>query len=240
MLRRTLRALGRPYGPNKSSSELRRDSACRSEVTMLKHTRDPKQFMDMRQAFKTKIKISRTTAIPRDLGELPRNYALKLLFFNQPCVLPALWKLVKDRDDAPMDSMRHLRQVLKIARLQNWVYTEKNQTNNEWYFYIHKSRMDAVQEMILVEKNDKAREDTERATEAAEEQAAGVAQREEALDSTIRQLQHQLIATVVKIREHDPAVAAELPFVTGSGAVNVTWYRGPGDGTAQAEAENDA
>jgi hypothetical protein len=124
---------------------------------------------------------------------------------------------------------------MKIARLQNWVYAEKNQTNNLWYYYVHPKRTHEVQRMI--------RADAESAKESAKEEATAAEARaevdrreaDEALNANIVALQNQLVANLARINEFDPDYVRGRPEMTPAGGVNVTWYRGESP-HAQVEA----
>jgi hypothetical protein len=167
----------------------------------------------------------RTTEVPRDLGELPRDYVLKVLVVNQPITPKRLFEVIKDRDDAPVDSLTHLELVLQAAQQHSWVYKEKNQTDGEFYFYIHKSKVSDVQDMLRLDRE--AVQRAERAEEAAKEAEKQklLADLAEAKRNRIQQLQNLLLANYCKIKEHDPQAASQLPFATPTGALNYTWYK---------------
>ena len=163
-------------------------------------------------------------AIPRDFGEIPRNFLLRILFANQPIGSAELWERLKERTDCPYDSQTHMREVLRFARKQNWVYAEKNQANNKWYWHVHRRRMSEVQSLL---DHDRVHERDEELAKPQREMALQKEQelnQEEALDKSIVLLQQQLVASVCKLREFNPAAAAELPCSTGDGGVDVAWH----------------
>lgn len=226
MLRATVRILGaRPKGPlgQRVGGSYELSMPYRSEKAQLNESTSMKLNSNIRATFKVN-KHAKIFAPPRDVGEIPRNYVAKILFAHQPVKLLDLWEICKQNDDVPLDSMKHLRFVLKIAKVHKWVYCEKNQTNNQWYYYIHQSRSSEVQEMIrsaaVAEKDAELQksEDSQAAKEAEE------VLRAEELDNTISALQNQLVANVSKISEFDPAFVRNLPYYTESGAVNVAWH----------------
>jgi hypothetical protein len=187
---------------------------------MAKMAARPAEDMDLRRMYARPMPNHPLRAIPRDFGALPRNYALRLLYFSQPCKLADLWTLAKQNEDCPFDSRRHLKQVLEIASMQNWVRREKNQTDRMWYYSVHHSHAQAVEELLMAKKRavDAA---AERARdEAAEQQRADQERKATALDEAIHQLQQQLVKNVVKLQERDPAAVSRLSYVTKSGAVN--------------------
>lgn len=196
-------------------------TAYRSEIAMISQAKGKTFNTNIRERFKTHRNALR--AVPRDLGEIPRNYALKSLFLQQPVKLLDLWESLKQRDDIPFDSSKHLRNVLKIAGKMKWVYAEKNQTNNMWYYYIHQSRVAEVQEMIrqdtILGKERERQKDIQQVQEAESLEA----ERSAALDASIMALQNMLVQNVATIAEFDPEYTRGLPFVTESGSVNVAW-----------------
>ncbi|KAG8347547.1 hypothetical protein ERJ75_001027200 [Trypanosoma vivax] len=225
MILRTLALLNRPKGPQglRPGKEYRLTVPYRSEVTMLRLANNKAFNCNIRELYKKPLLMSNIKSIPRDLGEIPRNYVLKLLFFHQPARLVDLWTICKEYDDVPLDSAKHLRLVLKIAKLQRWVYAEKNQTNNLYYYYIHQSRMREVQEMVRVSDIRKREEES---LQVENEQALlrEKQQRDQvALDEKIVALQNILISNIAQIREFDPAYVCEKQYVTEGGVVNVVW-----------------
>lgn len=191
---------------------------------MLRQCNGKRFNSNIRELFKKPLERNNIKAIPRDLGELPRNFVVKLLFFHQPLRLLDLWEVCKLRDDIPLDSAKHLRLVLKVAKMQRWVYAEKNQTNNLYYYYIHQSRSHEVQAMVRQDELEK------RSREAAEEAAAEAtreaqkSQDEGRIDDSIAALQNMLVRNIGQIQAFDPTYVAAKPYVTESGAVNCAWH----------------
>eukprot|EP00796_Vickermania_ingenoplastis_P005700 gene5700-4063_t len=205
MLRRTIQLLSRPKGPpgQRPGREYRLITPFRSEVAMLSQESSPKFNTNIRELFKKPLEMNNIKAIPRDLGELPRRFVLPLLFFHQPVQLLDLWELCKQHDDVPLDSAKHLRLVLKIAKLQHWVYAEKNQSDNKYYYYLHRSRVHEVQE--LIRQNEVRQKEKERDAEriAAEAQRALDAKRSRALDESIALLEQLIQRNVDTIRNFE-------------------------------------
>jgi hypothetical protein len=163
-------------------------------------------------------------AMPRDLGELPRNYALKLLLYHQPALLLDLWEACKSHDDVPFDSSKHLREVLKIARVQNWVYVEKNQTNNRYYYHIHPSKTAEVNAMIRADIVRKQNEEEAAQQQQKAQREADELRAELARDQAIAMLQAQLIDNLAKIDSFDPEFAKSHACVEEDGSINVAWH----------------
>ncbi|CAD2215248.1 hypothetical protein AGDE_03336 [Angomonas deanei] len=227
MLRRSVVFLGRPKGPPglRPGKEYRLTVPYRSEVTMLKTENKPVFNTNIRELFKKPLVMNNLKAIPRDLGELPRNFLIKLLFFHQPIRLLDLWEVCKQQEDVPLDSAKHLRLVLKVARLQKWVYTEKNQTNNMYYYYVHQSRTHEVQKMVRADEVARKEQENRAAEEAEGLQSQAEAEQQSSLDSRIQAMQNILAHNIGSIRDYDPQYVEEKPYVTESGAVNFTWHR---------------
>lgn len=241
MLRRTVARLNRPKGPpgQRPGREYRLTVPYRTEVTMLRESGYKRFNSNIRELFKKPLEMNNIKAIPRDLGELPRNYLVKLLFFHQPIRLLDFWEVCKQHDDVPFDSARHMRQVMKIAKLQKWIYAEKNQTNNLYYFYVHQSRTHEVQQMV---RQDEIRKREREAQEAAEALQRAEAQRErdaQNLDDRIVALQNTLVSNMGHIRAFDPAYVDGKPYVMDSGAVNCAWHW-EGLGTQKRGGEEDS
>lgn len=203
MLRSFIR-LSRPKGPPglRPGNEYRYVVPYRSEVAMLSLATHKKINCNIRELFKKPLEANNIKAIPRDLGELPRYFVVSLLFMHQPIRLLDLWELCKQHNDVPLDSAKHLRLVLKIAKIQKWVYCEKNQSDNFYYYYLHRSRTHEVQEMIHErEINLKA---MERAMEADASRHAEETEKEKdhALDESIMQIQRLIDENMTKLSGH--------------------------------------
>lgn len=179
---------------------------------------------NIRELFKKPLEQNNIKAVPRDLGELPRNYVVKLLFFHQPIRLLDLWELCKQHNDVPLDSARHLRLVLKIAKLQKWVYAEKNQTDNLYYYYVHQSRTHEVQQMVRQDEVVKRARETEAKAQAMQKEEERQTRQAQSLDDRIIALQNTLVSNVGHIRAFDPAFVDAKPYVMESGAVNCAWH----------------
>ncbi|KAK7202166.1 hypothetical protein NESM_000286200 [Novymonas esmeraldas] len=226
MLRRTVARCNRPKGPPglRPGKEYRLTVPYRSEVTMIRQANFKAFNSNIRELFKRPLEQNNIKAIPRDLGELPRNYVVKLLFFHQPILLLDLWEVCKQHDDVPLDSARHLRLVLKIAKQQRWVYAEKNQTNNLYYYYIHQSRTHEVQQMVRHDEVEKRSQEAQAQAEAAQAEEERRARAAQSLDDRIAALQNTLVSNVTRLREIDPSYTDGKPYMTDSGAVNCAWH----------------
>lgn len=68
--------------------------------------------------------------IQRDTGKVPRNFVLKILYFQQPCAVEQLWRLCTQDSECVLDSKRHLREVLKQCRDEGFVTFSKETTSS--------------------------------------------------------------------------------------------------------------
>lgn len=206
MWRQTFLRLSRPKGPPglRPGREYRYIVPYRSEVAMLSLATYKQLNSNIRELFKKPLEMNNIKAIPRDLGEIPRNFAISLLFMHQPIRLLDLWELCKNYDDVPLDSAKHLRLVLKICKLQKWVYCEKNQSDNNYYYYLHRSRNHEVQEMIhQKEVESKQRERAEEAAASKRVEEANKS-KEDALCESILLVEKTISHSISRIRGHVP------------------------------------
>lgn len=224
MFRRANALLGRPCGPLATRHRPLLDSSNRSEVAMATSAKGPLDFASIRRANLLPMKTTGLRACPRDLGQVPRDYLLRLLVFNQPCPTDTLWELAKADDNCPLDSKKHLKMVLKIASLQGWLLYEKNQTNNNFYAKIHPARAKEAQELLYQHRHELEVAERERVVQEAAEKAETKERQRAALDVAIHMAQQQLINAVVKLQEHSPDLIQKLPCVTNEGGINFHWY----------------
>ncbi|CBZ14567.1 conserved hypothetical protein [Leishmania braziliensis MHOM/BR/75/M2904] len=242
MLRRTLSCCNRPKGPPglRPGKEYRLTVPYRSEVTMIRQANFKKFNSNIRELFKKPLEMNNIKAVPRDLGELPRNYVLKLLFFHQPIRLLDLWELCKQHNDVPLDSARHLRLVLKIAKLQKWAYAEKNQTDNLYYYYVHQSRIHEVQQMVRHDEVVKRAQEADSKRQIVRQEEERQAREAQSLDDHIIALQNTLVSNIGHIRAFDPTFVDTKPYVMESGAVNCAWHWEGAVDAATQEASSHA
>jgi len=64
--------------------------------------------------------------VPRDTGKVPRNFVLKMLYFEQPVAVDGLWRRCTQDPECVLESRRHLREVLKQCRDENWITFDKS------------------------------------------------------------------------------------------------------------------
>ena len=224
MLRRTVRTLWakNPHGPTIQNFE--KSSAYRSEKVMFKVMRGPKYDIPSDRRYREIFKYM-PHGIPRDCGEIPRNYILRMVYFNQPITAAALWEELKKQTDTPVDSRRHMTLVLKMARIEEWVYFEKNQDSNDWVMNITRERYPDVQRLVTEHRDsERTRADEASAREAQEKavQAVELTANEEAY---VGVLHRELLAAAERLRGHDSNAYAALPFLGGPEGYDLTWYK---------------
>jgi hypothetical protein len=224
-LRRTAILLARPVGPVQTDIHVYKDRMInRTESVMAQGTWHRPEYMSARFQNAGPMTQHKLRAIPRDLGQIPREYIIRLLYFNQPCTVDTLWTLSKADESCPFDSKKHMKQVLKIATLQDWVVYEKNQTNNLYFASVHPSKAKEAQDLLYVQRKQTEMAEREAAKKADAARQESKTKRNEGLDMAIQQLQHQLITCVVKLQEHDPALIEKLACVTPNGGIDFHWY----------------
>lgn len=219
--------LARPYGPESTHIRVWADSMpnyTEHHMATSKYVRHRPEFMALRTQYEQNEKHKFLRSIPRDLGQVPRDYLIRLLYFNQPCTTDTLWTLAKADNACPLDSKRHLKQVMKIATLQNWVIFEKNQTNNLYYATVHSNKSKEAQDLLYQHRRKLEVSEKDGEKKVVEVKKQEKTKRSEGLDMAITQLQQQLITCVVKLQEHNPALIKELPCVTEKGGINFHWY----------------
>lgn len=179
---------------------------------------------NVRELYKLPLRKNNLMAIPRDLGEIPRNYVLKLLLLHQPIRLLDFWEVCKQQDDVPLDSAKHLRLVLKIAALQKWVYAEKNQSNNLYYYYIHQGRAQEVQALLRADELARRAAEADAEGQRIREEQEAVQREESTLEDNIVMMQNLLVSNTARLRLFDPAYVDSLPFVNDDGVIDCTWH----------------
>ena len=221
MLRHTLKLFPRPTGPKSLDLKGVGESKYypRSEQLMTRlfnRGEDSIKYSDARMASR-RIRPGITNT-PRDLGELPRTYVIKILVLNQPITAVSLWSILKQRDDVPLDSLTHLEQVFRMAQEQHWVYKEKNQSDGLFYFYIHSSKNQAVQEMLRIERQTLIQDQQVEHVDKNKEE-------NEAMDAEIRHLQNTLITNLSLLLKHNDPAIKEMPYINSSGSIDFEWYK---------------
>jgi hypothetical protein len=216
----------RQFGPNGERPEIdnRRVREFWSEADMAKFDGRRHLNANLRTVFKRGLGRAGLKGIPRDVGEIPRNYTIKILHKNEPVTIAQLFTHMKEHDDCPVDSQRHLRFVLRVARMHDWVYVEKNQTNNQWYYYTHPKKKAAIQELLLQERDDVKEIKHNDALLQKSAKSDAERQREEYLDRMITAMQKKLADNVCSLRDYDPDFVEGLPYHCANGAVNVAWH----------------
>ena len=241
MLRRACIRLGaRPWGPNGERPEVdgSRTKEFWSEADMAKFDGRKHINANLRTVFKRGLGRAGLMGIPRDVGEIPRNYVIKVLQKNEPVTILQLFSHLKEHDDCPVDSQRHLRFVLRVARMQDWLYVEKNQTNNQWYYYTHPKKKAAIQELLLQEREDTKETNHNDALILKSAKKNAENHREEYLDRMITAMQKKLADNVCTLRDYDPEFVEGLPYNCSNGAVNVAWHH-QGSSSASSSAKEE-
>ena len=194
------------------------------EREMLKTFHGAGHEIPYRRKYQQKFKGYRINGVPRDVGEIPRKYLLRYLFLHQPITLEGLWEVLKKQKDVPVDSMRHMRSVLRIARDEDWVYIEKDQDSNEMIIRIKPEKCDAVQALVQ-EQSEADRVESEKAISLEKNQLEEKdAERKDIEDAYLENIHRELVEVAEKLKKHDPKAFYELPYVTETGGYDFFWY----------------
>ena len=162
--------------------------------------------------------------IPRDMGEIPRNYIIRHLFFTQPITATALWEILKRQPDVPLDSRRHLTLVLKMARLENWIYFEKNQDSNEWVCNITRDRYAEAQTLVREHKNDQRIVEEEKKEQEKKLHTVKTNELETLHLNRIQDLHWEMLNAAERMKRYDFKSYKALPFVNDSNQYDLRWY----------------
>eukprot|EP00760_Papus_ankaliazontas_P030517 PhM_4_TR4874/c0_g1_i1/m.4843 len=204
-------------------------TAYRSERSMLKLRRAPIWEQTTHTRMKEVWRFN-PSAVPRDLGEIPREYMLRHLYFQQPTTSQQFWEELKKNPDIPFDSKKHLTLVLKMARIEGWVTFEKDQEANKFTLSVSREKYGEVQELVRAHREAERRQaetDAERELEAARADEAATAERS---NEYVEWMHAELVRASERLKMYDPAAFEELPMreaKTGKGhaGYDMFWYR---------------
>lgn len=208
-MRKSLSILGRPFGPQSQqwwSNQNRNLTPNIGEITLTGMQHYPRQYANMHSLYKSHPRKGALTAIPRDLGEKPRNLVLRMLYTVQPIDMHRLWIHLRNHEFCPLDSKKHLRAVLRICRLMNWVVTQTSYNQTSWMWSVHPSRTREVERMVREAKSTGEELEKSKVTSKENQGVAKKKGKHEQLNTAIRHAQMQLIQNVMLLKERDPSL----------------------------------
>ncbi|KAH8609175.1 hypothetical protein ERJ75_001245400 [Trypanosoma vivax] len=172
------------------------------------------------QRFKTK-------AIPRDVGKIPRDFVLSILYRHQPCEVSGLWEHCTNDPGIVLDSKRHLREVLKQARDEGFVTFERDTISNEWLCFITRERYEDVRRIAGAAAAATATSPSLRGSSAVEASACTEKYMEMSAEDKkthARRLEEEVAATTRHLRTFHQREIDYLPYTDLNGKVNFMWW----------------
>eukprot|EP00760_Papus_ankaliazontas_P020906 PhM_4_TR18607/c0_g1_i1/m.30928 len=175
--------------------------------------------------------------LPRGTCAEPLYFVLSVIYYNQPCRMAQLWSLCSQVPFVPLDSRRHLRQVVHQARHEGWVFFEKNAETHQWYVYPTRERHEELK--VLVRGWREAWMQRVAAGSGGSE-PANVAERTQSTTAPanaafqnmspqdrvahMEKVQEQLFALQTKLAKHERTSMDYLPYTDPNGRVHFMWW----------------
>ncbi|RNF00923.1 hypothetical protein TraAM80_07313 [Trypanosoma rangeli] len=169
----------------------------------------------------------RAKAIPRDVGKIPRNFVLSVLYRHQPCEVGGLWEYCTNDPEVVLDSKRHLREVLQQAREEGFVTFERDPVSNEWLCFLTRERFEEVRQIAGAKAEVSEVHSGLRGFSAAE--TSSYTERfkemnETAKEEHARRLEEEVTATTRHLRSFQRREVDYLPYTDLNGKVNFMWW----------------
>ena len=181
----------------------------------------------------------RLKAMPRDVGRIPRNFVLQILFRQQPAHVDGLWASCQRDSGMVLESRRHLREVLKQARDEGFIYFEKEAETGEWQCLLTRERYAEVEALVDTANANAVLEAPTLRGEAIGETEAYAAEYRSMTDEEkvehIQKLKEQVSATSAKVRTYTRNEVDYLPYTDLNGKVNFMWWYEARDGAPTAK-----
>ncbi|KNH08390.1 hypothetical protein XU18_1103 [Perkinsela sp. CCAP 1560/4] len=197
----------------------------RPEREMLKNFHGAAHEIPYKRKLNMVLKGYRVNGTPRDVGEIPRKYVLRFILLHQPVTYNTLWEALKTQKDVPLDSMTHLRLVVKMARHEDWVYMEKDQDANEMCLNIKHDKLNDVQQMVYEHQEAQRLANEQKALEEARVDAIKKEEIDEIQSVHLDNLQRELIEVAEKLKKYDVNYHSSLPYATPEGGYDLFWYK---------------
>jgi hypothetical protein len=178
--------------------------------------------------------------IPRDIGRVPRDFVLSVVYKAQPVNVGELWDLCTGEAGCVLDSKRHLREVLKQAREEGFLVFEKDVGANTWVCSLARERFEEVRTIVITDSANQTAAQAGlrgRAAERTTESSTAF----EAMDATdkvthVAQLRDALRASNQRVERFQRTEVDYLPFTTLNGKVDFMWWYESRDVSAEAAA----
>lgn len=173
-------------------------------------------------------------AMPRDVGRIPRNFVLQILYRQQPASVDGLWESCQRDSGMVLESRRHLREVLKQAREEGFIYFERDSETQAWQCLLTRERYAEVEKLVdQAAENAVLESPTLRGEAVAETEGYSTEYQsmsvEDKLDH-IAKLKEQVLSTSAKVRSFTRNEVDYLPYTDLNGKVNFMWWYEAKDG----------
>ncbi|KEG09417.1 hypothetical protein DQ04_05251020 [Trypanosoma grayi] len=175
----------------------------------------------------TDVERFRAKAIPRDVGKIPRDFVLSVLYRHQPCEVSGLWEHCANDPEIVLDSKRHLREVLKQAREEGFIMFERDSVTNEWLCFITRERYEEVRQIACAKSEATDVYSGMRGSSATETSAYAERFNEMnalAKEDHVRRLEEEVAATTKHLRSFQRKEIDYLPYTDLNGKVNFMWW----------------
>lgn len=169
----------------------------------------------------------RAKSIPRDVGKIPRDFVLSVLYRHQPCEVAGLWEHCANDPGVVLDSKRHLREVLKQAREEGFITFERDTVSNEWLCFLARERYEEVRQIAAARAEASEVHSGLRGVSATETSAYAGRFREmneTAKSEHARRLEEEVAATTRHLRSFQRKEIDYLPYTDLNGKVNFMWW----------------
>ena len=170
----------------------------------------------------------RLKPMPRDVGRIPVQFVLGVVYRNQPCAVDSLWEICAAHPKTVLDSRRHLRSVLKQAREEGYVTFEKDPSDGSWQCALTRDRFEEVKAMVQRDADEEATAtNTLREGSAADTTAFAAEFQTMSLEEKkdhVKKLQAEVTRTTDHLRKFQRTTIDYLPYTDLNGKVNFMWW----------------
>ncbi|ORC91087.1 uncharacterized protein TM35_000075110 [Trypanosoma theileri] len=169
----------------------------------------------------------RAKSLPRDVGKIPRDFVLSVLYRHQPCEVSSLWEYCTNDPSIVLDSKKHLRDVLKQAREEGFITFERDSVSSEWLCYITRERYEEVRRIAAAKTEATDVYSALRGSSATETSSYAERFREMndvAKEEHVRRLEEEVAATTKHLRSFQRKEIDYLPYTDLNGKVNFMWW----------------
>lgn len=186
----------------------------------------PKQSIPENFRF-TEEQRFKVKSIPRDVGKIPRDFVLSVLFRHQPCEVASLWTHCVSDPQIVLDSKKHLRDVLEQARAEGFISFEKDAVSHRWVCHLTRERFEDVRAIVAAKAEATEQYSSLRgaaSTDTADFSGVFQQMNEEAKKEHLRILQEQVAETTEHLKKFQRTEIDYLPYTDLNGKVNFMWW----------------